>query len=139
MAYGRSKDLAKKTQSHKVLRGIAFKIASDSKHDGYERGLASMVQNVFDKKSIGSGVAAQPNYQLANELHKQIIQKFERRSYYSFTDNIWGVGLPGMQLVSKYNRGIKCLSSEIDLFSKYAQVVPLNYKKGISIVYAFQK
>ena len=43
MVYGKSKDLTKRTQSDKVLRDKAFKIASDSKCDGYQRGLASMV------------------------------------------------------------------------------------------------
>ena len=43
MAYGKWKDLAKRTQSDKVLEDKAFKIASDPKYDGYQRGLASMV------------------------------------------------------------------------------------------------
>ena len=51
MAYGKSKDLTKRTQSDKVLRDKAFKIASDPKYDGYQRGLASMVYKFFDKKS----------------------------------------------------------------------------------------
>ena len=76
MAYGKSKDLVKRTQSDKVLRDKAFKIASDPKYDGYQRGLASMVYKFFDKKSSGSGIANEPNYQLANELHKPIIRKF---------------------------------------------------------------
>ena len=89
MAYGKSKDLAKRTQSDKVLRDKAFKIASDPKYDGYQRGLASMVYKFFDKKSSGSGVDAEPNYQLANELHKQIIRKFKKRKIYSFfRDNL---------------------------------------------------
>ena len=83
MGYGKSKDLAKRTQSDKVLRDKAFKIPSDSKYDGYQRGLASMVYKFFDKKSSGSGVATEPNYQLANELHRQIIRKFKRRKVYS--------------------------------------------------------
>ena len=66
MAYGKSKDLTKRTQADKVLRDKAFKIASDSKYDGYQRGLASMVSKFFDKKSSGSGVATEPKYQLAN-------------------------------------------------------------------------
>ena len=91
MAYGESKDLAKRTQSDKVLRDKAFKIASDPKYDGYQRGLASMVYKFFDKKSSGSGIANEPNYQLANELHKPIIRKFKKRKVYSsFRDNIWG-------------------------------------------------
>ena len=77
IAYGKSKDLIKRTQSDKVLRDEAFKIASDPKYDGYQRGLASMVYKFFDKKSSGGGIAAtEPNYQLANEFHKQIIRKF---------------------------------------------------------------
>ena len=76
MPYGKSKDLAKRTQSDKVLRDKAFKIASDPKYDGYQRGLASMVYKFFDKKSKGSGIINEPNYQLANELHKPIIKTF---------------------------------------------------------------
>ena len=70
MAYGKSKDLAKRTQSDKDLRGKAFKIAINKKYAGYQRGLASMVYKFSDKKSGGKGVAAEPNYQLANELHR---------------------------------------------------------------------
>ena len=61
MAYEKSKDLAKRTQSDKVLRDKAFKIASDPKYDGYQRGLASMVYKFFDKKSSESGVGNEPN------------------------------------------------------------------------------
>ena len=61
------------------LRDKEFKIASDPKFDGCQRGLASMVYRFFDKKSSGSGVATGPNYRLANELHKQIIRTFIRR------------------------------------------------------------
>ena len=62
-----------------------------------------------------------------------------RKVYSSFTDNIWGFNLADMQLLSKYNKGIKCLLWEIDIFIKYVQVVPLKDKRGISIVNAFQK
>ena len=87
--HGKSKDLAKRTQSDKVFRDKAFKIATDPKCDGYQRGLASMVYKFLDEKSGGSGFNAEPNYQLANELHKQITRKFKRRKVYSsFRDNI---------------------------------------------------
>ena len=91
MAYGKSKDLIKGTQSEKVLTDKAFKIASDPKYNGYRRGLASMVYKFFNKKSSGSGITAiKPNYQLANELHKPTIRKFGRRKVYSSSrDNIW--------------------------------------------------
>ena len=45
MAYGESKDLTKRTQADQVLRDKAFKIASDAKYDGYQRGLALMVSS----------------------------------------------------------------------------------------------
>ena len=65
---------------------------------------------VVVKDSSGSGVATDPNYQLANELHWQIIRKFKRRKVYSsFRDNIWGVDSADMQSLSKYNKGIKCI------------------------------
>ena len=66
-----------------------------------------MVYKFFDKKSSGSGVINEPNYQLANELHKSIIRKFR--------DNIWGVDLADMQSLSKYNKGNKYLLCAIDL------------------------
>ena len=58
--------------------------------------------------------------------------------YSSFKDNIWGVDLADMQLKSKYNKGIRYLLCVIDLFSKYAYVIPLKDKKGTTIVKAFQ-
>ena len=64
-----------------------------------------MAYNFFDKKYRGSGIANEPNYQLANELHKPIIKKFKKRKVYSsFRDNIWGVNLADMQSLSKYNK-----------------------------------
>ena len=77
MAYGDFKDLAKRTAADKVLRDKAFKIASDQKYDGYQRGLASMVYKFFDKKSQGNGLAInKENIQLADELHEPIIREF---------------------------------------------------------------
>ena len=58
--------------------------------------------------------------------------------YSSFKDNIWGVDLADMQLISKYNKGIRYLLCAIDLFSKYAFAVPLKDKKGTTIVNAFR-
>ena len=78
LAYGKSKDLIKRTLSDKALRNKAFKIGSDPKFDGYQRGLASMVYMFFDKKTSRSGIVNEPNYQLANEFHKPIIRKFKK-------------------------------------------------------------
>ena len=118
MACNKFKDLKKRTQSDIVLKNKALKIAGNPKYNGYERGLASMVYKFFDKKSKGSGLK---NQHLADELHKAIIRKFKKRKVYSsFKDNIWGVDLADMQLLSRYNKGIRYLLCAIDLFSKYA-------------------
>ena len=82
MAYGQSKDLTKSTQSDKVLKDNPFKIASDPKYDSYQRGLVSMVYKFFDKESSGICVDAEPNYQFADELHRQIIRKLKRRKVF---------------------------------------------------------
>ena len=105
-----------------MLRDKAFEIASDPKYDGYQRELASTGYKLFDKKFSGSRVATEPNYQLANEVHKQIVRKFKRRKVSSLSDNIWGVDWAGMQSLSKYNRGVKYLLWAIDIFSKYTRV-----------------
>ena len=59
--------------------------------------------------------------------------------YSSFKDNIWGVDLADMQSLSRYNKGFKYLLCAIDLFSKYAWVIPIKDKKGTSIVNVFKK
>ena len=70
IAYGDFKDLAKRTAADKVLRDKAFNIAKDLKYDGYQRGLASMAYNFFDKNTAGSGIKSMPqNEKLAEELH----------------------------------------------------------------------
>ena len=140
MAYGKAKDLVRRTQSDKVLRDKAFKIASDPKYDGYQRGLTFTVYKFFGKKSNVGGITNEPNYQLAEKLHKPIIRKFKKRKVYSlFRGNIWGVDLADMQSLSRYNKRIKYLLCAIDLFSKYAWVIPMKDKKSTSIVNAFKK
>ena len=131
MAYGKSKDLVKRTQSDKVLKDKGFKIASNPNYDGCQRGLASMVYKFFDKKSKGSVIVTnEPNYQLVNELHKPIIGKCKNRKVYSsYRDNIWGVDLADMQSLSKCNKRIKYLLCAIGLFRKYAWVIPIKDKK----------
>ena len=148
MAYRDFEDLAKRTAADKVLRDKAFKIASYQKYDGYQRGLASMVYKFFDKKSQGSGrplssasqlASNKEKTQLADELHKSIIKKIlKSKVHSSFRDNIWGVDLADMQLLSKFNKGFRFLLCVIDIFSEYAWIVPVKDKKGISIVNAFQ-
>ena len=75
------------------------------------------------------------NKELAEELHKRIIRKL----HWTFIDNVWGADLADMQLISKLNRGFRFLSCVIDIYSKYAWVMPLKDKKWIAITNAFQK
>ena len=94
MAYGDVKDLAKRTASDKVLRDKTFNIAKNPKHDGYQRGLASMVYKFFDKKSRGSGVnnnEIKQNEQLTEELHKPIIKKINKEKYIHHLKAIFGM------------------------------------------------
>ena len=119
-AYADHKDLINTTKSDKVLRDKAYDIASNPEYDGYQRSLASIVYKFFDKKSIGSGFKKLKNSSsiLADELHKPVIEKFDKRKVYSqFKDNIWGVDLADMQSLSRKNKGIKYLLCAIDLYS----------------------
>ena len=68
-------------------------------------------------------------------LINQLLENFKKRKVYSFfRDNIWGVDLADMQSLSKYNKGIKYLFWLIDLFSKYAWVIPIKDKKGLVLL-----
>ena len=93
MAYGDFKDLVRRTASDKVLRNKVFNIAKNPKYDGYQRGLASMIYNIFDKKSKGSGVniPLESNEELAKELHKPIIRKFKKEQFIQDLETIFGV------------------------------------------------
>ena len=104
-AYADNKDLINRTKAEKVLKDKAYNIASNPEYDGYQKGLASMVYKFFDskfalpdKKSMGSGTAEPSSLErivkdssliLADELHKPVIKKFNKRKVYSqFKDNI---------------------------------------------------
>ena len=123
MAYVDFTDLTRRTAPDKILSYKAFNIAKNPKYDGCLRKLTSMVYKFF-----------------VEELHKPIIRKFEKRKVRSpFIDNIWGADLADMQLISKFNKGIRFLLCVIDIYNKYAWVFPLKDEKGITITNAFQK
>ena len=84
------------------MRDKALNITKIPKYDGYQRGIACVVYNFFDRKVSGSGVKNDniSNNELAEELHKPIIKKFKKRKVESpFIDNIWGADLADMQLI----------------------------------------
>ena len=80
----RSKDLVKRTQSDKVLKDKAFKIASNQKYDGYQRGLASMIYMFFDKTSKGSGISTS----LANKSAKNQIINWQMHFINQLLENV---------------------------------------------------
>ena len=142
MAFGDFRDFTRRTASDKISRDKAFNIAKNLKYSGYQLGLASMVFKLFDKKSSGSCIKYEnmSDQQLVEEFHKPVITKFNKRKVQPpFIDNIWGADIDNMQLISKFNKGIRFLLCVIDISSKYAWVIPLKDKKGITITNAFQK
>ena len=102
-----------------------------------------MIHKLFDKKTgSGSGIKGEimSNRKLAEELQMPIIRKFQKRKvHWSFIDNIWGADLADMQLISTFNKGFWFRLCVIDIYSKYAWVVPLKDKKDNTITNAFQK
>ena len=103
MAYGDFKDLTRRTAPDKILCDKAFNISKNPKHDGYQRGLALMVYNFFHKKTSGGTIKNEimSNKELAEELRKPIIRKFQKRKVHSpFIDNIWFADLDDIQLKS---------------------------------------
>ena len=92
MADGDFKYLTRQKASDKILHDRAFDISKNPKYDGYQRGLASMVYNFFNKKSaLLTGKSAyscdikKENMsikELAEELHKPIFRKLKK---YRFT------------------------------------------------------
>ena len=142
MAYGNFKDLNRITAVDKVLPDKSFNIAKNPKYDGYQRGLALTVCKFHDKKTSGGTVRNGIMFkkELAKELHKPVIRKFEKRKVQSsFIYNIQVKDLADMQLLCKFDKEIRCLLRVIDIFSKYAWVIPMKDKKGITIANAFQK
>ena len=120
MGYGDFKDSNRRTAADTVLRDRAFDIAKRPKCDGYQRGLASMFYKFFDKETSGRAATLAnksaikneiiSNKELAEELHKPIIRKFNKRKIHSsFIDNIWGANLADMQLIIIFNKGFRFL------------------------------
>ena len=76
-----------------------------------------MVYKFFDKKTR-PGMSV--NEQLAKELHKPLIKKFQRRKVYArFKDNIWAADLAKMGSLAFRNKNVKYLLCIVDVFTKY--------------------
>ena len=139
MAYGDFKDLTRRRASDKILHGKAINIAKNPKYDGYQCAIASMVYKFFDKRNFGSGIKNENtlNKDLAEESHKAVIRKLQKSKVRSPFMDICGVNLTDMQLISKFNKGVRFLLCVIDIFSKYAWVILLIDKRGITVTNIF--
>ena len=89
MALGKSKDLAKRTQSGKVLRDKAFKIASDPKYDGYQRELASIVYKFFDKRKVFVDLNQIINLQM--NFESRSLENSREERFIHLSETIFGV------------------------------------------------
>ena len=141
MAYGDFENLTRRTASDNILCDKAFDIAKNLKYDGYQRGLASMVYRYFNKKASGGAIKNEnmSNKELTEELrllgnYEKILKKKIMLIFY-----VWSANLAYMQLISKFNKGIFFLLCVINIFSKYAWVIPLKGKKDITIINDFKK
>ena len=95
MAYGKSKDLIKRTQSDKVLINKAFKIASDPKYDGYQRGFTSfliknplVLVNLVEVVSLMNQII---NWQM--NFINQLLENFKKEKFINLLGAIFGVSI----------------------------------------------
>ena len=115
-----------------------MKLQVNPKYDGYQRGLAWMVCSFLVKNQKLNKIS---NLQM--NFINQLLENLNEEEFAFHLQAIFrgggGVDLADMQLISKYNKGIRYVLCAIDVFSKYVWVVPIKDKKGVIIVNAFQK
>ena len=81
-----------------------------------------------------------PFEKLADELHKPVKRKFQRRHVNAFSiDDVWGADLVDMREWEKQNKGYKYMLNVIDVLSKYAWSIPMKNKTGMTTLEAFRK
>ena len=149
MTYGDFKDLPREWRlaKHYISHWVAQSASSNPKYDGYQRGLASMVYKLCDKKAGQTVAGISENQELASELHKRITRKFQKCNVYSsHWENILSADLANVWLISKYNKRVKFLLRVIDIYSKVLCYYYWNFwvfllkdRKCIIITNAFQK
>ena len=103
------------------MKDRAYEIVRNCKYDGYQRALASMVYNIFDKKSTGSGSNKQSESKCksAEELHEPVTKKLKRRKVYArFKKKYFGKDLAEIESLSSKNKIVNCLLFAIDVCSK---------------------
>ena len=106
------------------MRVKGLNIVKDPKVDGYQRGFASMVYKVFDKKLLVVVLKVKifliKNYQ--KNYTDQLLETLIKKVLSPFIDNIWGADLRNTELISKFHKRFRFLLCVIDIYSKYAWV-----------------
>ena len=90
-------------------------------------------------KKTDSRATVSVNEQLAKELHKPVIKKFEKKVCAKFKDNIWAADLAEMKSFSLKNKNVEYLLCVIDIFTKYARVKPLKDKNEKQLIMILSK
>ena len=86
------------------------------------------------------GLSIDWSNQLANELHKPVRRRFDKRTVFAKqVDDIWTADLVDMPSFSRSNKRYKYLLTVIDVFSNYGRIVPLKTKTGKEVALAFRK
>ena len=84
------KDLTRRTASNKILRNKVFNLAQNLKYYGYQKSLASMVYDFFERKTSGSDIKNISNKELAEELTSQLLEKLIKEKYTHLLQIIFG-------------------------------------------------
>ena len=154
--YNENKDTNDRNISDVAPAHRADEIARDSNFDDVQRKDARLVSGIMKTKAyLGFGVKTSSsqesknsrrrpgikkwNEELADELHKPLRRKFQRRQVLvNEIDDVWAADLVEMQEWKKVNKGYRYILNVIDCFSKYAWSVPLEDKKGETVLDAFK-
>src|SRR6218665_3438812 len=147
LAYAQYPNTASRNVADRKMVDELNKIPNPTFRERVERAIVKPI--LPTKAKLGLGLASSDSKsnlklkwtdQLAEELHKPVLENFrKRRVYVKGIDEIWSADLIDMQSFAEYNDGFKYLLSVVDIFSKYGWIVPLKDKSGKSVSQAFEK
>lgn len=112
-----------------------------NRRESFDTALVRAIIGIKHKLGLGiKPTKIQWSNELADELHKMVRRKFQKRKVVSNqVDEIWAADLVEMQSFAKRNNGIRYLLMIIDIFSKYGWIIPLKTKTASEVTDAFQR
>ena len=114
------------------------KIKPKNTREKFDKALVSGIIGVKSKLGLGLKTEIEWSDQLADELHKPVRKKVQKRVMVDKIDEIWAADLVDMQKLSRDNKGYKYLLTVIDVFSKFGWIWPLKNKTGVEVESAFK-